>query len=273
MSLRSSFNDEIKKKFDILEVLDGKVSEIKLLECLSDAINNSTNSKSKLITKKNFYLKSGVYCKKELCDVLLVFKCSDHFRFSFIQLKKRMSRYEGLDKFSIDCGQHYLMTTKPTIYLNGVHTNVLNNSDYDTITGYSVMYYNHNSSEIEIDFSSANLIKCSCENKYSGHCFGKSNAYHLRERLYFKDAEEEFSEVLSHQNIWDIENYTEFGEKAMFDDIQFHELLKILKTFKNNEVFDFLGLNDYSSEDLVNDFLDERQYFVKNLMLIDISNK
>ena len=135
MNIKQEFNRECLK----IKARGKKIKEPQLI----NALINVLNSKPKIISAR-YHQKIVSFSgyKRELCDILLIIKQKNQYRFSFVQNKNMTNNinYSGLSKFKINEGQHFLLTQFPTVFINGIKSNILKNHAYKTITTYSVFY-------------------------------------------------------------------------------------------------------------------------------------
>jgi len=252
MSIKQEFNQEC------LSIITSrkKLQEPQLVSALIKVLNKKLSVKSSKYHQK-IVLFSGY--KRELCDILVIIKQKGQFRFSFIQNKNMTNnlRYAGLGKFKIDKGQHYLLTQFPSIFINGIKSDILKNHKFKTITTYSVFYKINGM--LDFDLSAA------VETQQTT----KTKVLHNYQKLTYKN-----KEYLSYKNCDEIENNLDFGEIITKHDQQYYELAKIVSTFNVNkkELIEFFNDDNIKFYDLNNniDYNDYHNLIVKNLLLVDM---
>ena len=217
MSLINTFNTIINNR------PTAKINEIRLVDDLISAIKQVYGKKCVAIKAHQNYAKfNGI--KKELCDILLILKFKNHYRFSFIQNKiNKKVNYKGLGRFKVNIGQHYLLTEKPIIQFKDNQSNILQNCQYETITDYAVFYKNANG-QYDCDLCSShkvcplsvkekqNLVTKRKKSKTINHCFSATTLISQPHKLL---------EGLSYVNLDDIENNPYFGEPIFFPNIHY----------------------------------------------------
>lgn len=211
---------------------------------------------------------NGINTVRELCDMLVIIKYKNYYRFSFIQNKKKFKRYSGLGDFTIDSGQHYLLTNKKPMIINGIKTDILVNAKYDTVTTYSVFYLDK-FGNIDFDLSSA----CSVVNKTNIKLKGtKRTAKHRYTNLHLNCSHypKEFD---SHKNICEIINCLEFGEVVFHcDEKTLRKLIQVASTFNinRNELKEFFEIQCDNFESNYDDCTEYIECIVSNMILINL---
>lgn len=252
MNIEQEFNREC------LKITGKKLKEPQLI----NALINVLNSKPKIISAR-YHQKIVSFSgyKRELCDILLIIKQKNQYRFSFVQNKNMTNNinYSGLGKFKINEGQHFLLTQFPTVFINGIKSNILKNHTYKTITSYSVFYKINNI----IDFDLSAAIETQKINK--------TQALHNYQKLSYSN-----NEYISYKSCDEIENKLEFGEVITKYSQQYRELINIIKTFNINTEKLITFFNDdnimfYDNENNI-DCKDHHNLTIKNLLLVDLDD-
>ena len=209
--------------------------------------------------------------KREICDIFLVLKYKDYFRYSFIQNKIRHKNYQGLGNFKIEAGQHYWMVKKPLFSYKGNTYHLLSSAIYDTVTAYSVFYPD---TKNVMDFDLASAISCECtknnafccctfnEKCDSSHCYTLCH-YNFKNKIVDYD---------SLVNVDEIENHHYFGEVVKTEDSLFSELQTLIKNSGGQDFLDFLKLDDTPDNFIHQNFdLIQLDLVIKNIIAIDCS--
>lgn len=247
MSFIIDFNNELKT------ITSGIPGEVTCIDAIIKALKNGNYPNvmaKKLHQRKCTFSAKGMNPSREICDIFLILRYKDYYRFTFIQNKSRIKHiYNGLDNFTIDAGQHYLLVNTPPFTYNNVTYNVLTNSVFDTVTSYSVFYKNSNG-DIDFDFSSANSCVCSNCNSFSccnfrkkQHCTA-SHKHWLNTKIF----KNQFNDFISLGNIQDIESNLHFGEVVKADDEKFTELSALIFNVGGKHISHFLGIDAISAE-------------------------
>ena len=124
-----------------------------------------------------------------------------------------------MNKFSINCRQHYLLCAKPQIIINGIKSNILRNSQYDTITTYSV-FYKDSKGCFDFDLASANSVICS---RFKSICSAITRSSYVASHRHVSKTEDyatasKMRDVISYKNCDEIEEDLCFGEVLKSDD-------------------------------------------------------
>ncbi len=237
MSLKNDFNAELKKLYKQPNELDCLNALIKTLKN-----GNYPNVKAEKTHQKyvTYHVKNNKL-KREICDVFVVFRFKDHLRFSFIQNKIVKSNYQGLDKFKIEAGQHCFLVTKPYFNFGNKTSSVLINSNYETITAYSV-FYKTNNGDYDFDFSSANSCLCHQCNKFKCCTFKKRCvATHVYNAI-FKTTNFGYDDFISLKNANEIEQNPFFGEVIKLNDKRINEIVYLINSLSGSKMLEFLKL-------------------------------
>lgn len=247
MSFINDFNNELKT------ITSGIPGEVQCIDAIIKALKNGNYPyvmAKKIHQRICTFSAKGMNPLREICDIFLILRYKDYYRFTFIQNKSRIKyRYNGLDQFTIDAGQHYLLVNTPPFTYNNVTYNVLTNSVFDTVTSYSVFYKNSNG-DIDFDFSSAKSCVCSGCNSFSCCNFSKkqhctaSHKHKVNTHIFKK----KFYDFISLGNIHSIESNLHFGEVVKADDAKFKELSALIFNVGGARIADFLGIDSISAE-------------------------
>jgi len=284
--LIETFNNDIKnwKIANPTQNLD----EPKLVKLLISALKYFPNVHSYFCHQK--YVKYSVNqspnpIRKELCDMLVVMKFKNYFRYSFIQNKNvirkgKPQQYSGLCDFKANTGQHFMLLNRPQIIINGVQSNLLSKLKYDSATAYSVFFKNQNN-DYDFDFSSVLNVDTAINNARTISYPNRNkiiNAHHIWQHTHFIN-NNPFIDYIAIKNARDIENHHEFGEVVEFTDSFDPEFVRIIRTFKldydahkffNGRLDNFdVPAKEYKF-DSKNDNVCDWQ--IKRLLLIDLSN-
>lgn len=285
MSLKKEFNNKVISYCKETGKSIGQVSEPQLVKILVDVLNKHPNISSRMYHQKYVYFPfvSGIM-RRELCDTLLIIKHRSYFRVSFVQNKKKLNSYHGLDQFNINCGQHYLLQKKPLFtptagsgIIQAV-SDFLHGSVYDTVTTYSVFYYGDNG-EIDLDLASSCSVLC---NRKLAFCNGCSNrtttkASHLYLKLNYNKKNTHI-DYDSHLTLDEIEINNEFGEVIEFQDF-YDKLGPLISFFNKDGVCDFFGIskeiynNDYRQTERIENGDESIYYYIPKMVLIKIQEE
>jgi hypothetical protein len=142
-----------------------KPNEVTLFRHLIHALRQNGAIAEELHEKYVKYKRDPQTMRREICDVLLVLVKDNFVRFSFIQHKQQLknSSYHGLSDFKGDCGQHFLLTERPSFSPYGrtkITPAVFDNKKYESITAYSVFYFD-TANDYDLDYSCATSVRCS----------------------------------------------------------------------------------------------------------------
>ncbi len=285
MNLKKEFNCEIRSYCKKTGKDIAQVSEPQLVKIFVDVLNMQPNIKSRMYHQKyvNFLYTTGTI-RRELCDTLLIIKHSDCFRVSFVQNKKKLYNYGGLGKFNINCGQHYLLQNKPLFTptlgsgIMPAVSNFLNGSIYDTVTTYSVFYYDNND-KIDLDLASSCSVMCNRSLPYCSGCGARtSNACHTFSRINYNKKNSHI-DYDSHLTLDEIEINNEFGEVIEFEN--FHAKLgTLISFFHEDSAYDFFDIPneiyndgyDYRQTDSIEDLNNNVYYYIPKMVLVNMEN-
>lgn len=282
MSIKKEFNDAVNMYCKTNNKTKGKITEPELVKILVETLDLYPNIKSKMYHQKyvNFRVASGPM-RRELCDTLLIVKHKSYYRVSFVQNKKKIKNYNGLGKFKINCGQHYLLQKKSTFtptVCSGIMpyvSNFIMSSKYDTVTTYSVFYLDKNH-EFDLDLASACSVSCGKNAKNCNGCCAKTtNADHDNKSLNsnFKNT---YIDYDSHLTLIEVEKYHEFGEVVSFKDFK-TKLMPLLSSFNKDSISEFFGIsrdtydnNDIYQAEISKSGNENWYYYIPKLVLINI---
>ena len=284
--LIEKFNNDIKnwKIANPTQNLD----EPKLVELLISTLKYFPNVHSYFCHQK--YVKYSVNqspkpIRKELCDMLVVMKFKNYFRYSFIQNKNvirkgKPQQYSGLCDFKANTGQHFMLLNRPPIIINGVPNTLLSKLKYDSATAYSVFFKNQNN-DYDFDFSSVLNVDTAINNARTISYPNRNkiiDAHHICQQTHFIN-NKPFIDYIAIKNARDIETYHEFEEVVKFTDEFDPEFVKIIRTFKlDYDAYKFFNGNldnfgppakEYKFDSKNDNVCDWR---IKRLLLIDVSN-
>lgn len=212
--------------------------------------------------------------QREICDIFLILRYSDHYRFSFIQNKREVSHYSGLSNFNINAGQHYFLVKKPRFSYNKKSYSLLQKGVYDTITAYSV-FYKDSCGLYNFDFASA--ISCICAKQNAFCCCNfteKCNTNHYYTQVTHHNNNPKVDYV-SLSNADEIESYPYFGEVIDFADVRMREFKTLISDCAGTEMLDFLEMGNIDNKDFITDYDDisnSIQLIIKNIVAIDLRN-
>ena len=267
MSLKTDYNIQL-GAFTTLP------TEIKCIDALIKTLqNNYPCVKAKKVhgQRASFNAGANSFCR-ELCDSFLILRYKDHYRYSFIQ-NKRHFNYQGLDKFSIDSGQHYFLVHKPIFTYKNKTYSLLRNAIYDTVTAYSV-FYKDKTGMCDFDFASAN--SCICLKGNIGCPCKKGKTCTATHTHQIKSSQKTHKEVeyISLQNAIEIEQYLYFGEVIYNDDIRMGQLRQLIEDCGGKEFLSLLEM-----ENIDKSFVSDYQYNcgsielkIKNIVAVDLRN-
>ncbi len=284
MNLKKEFNSKVMSYCNKTGKSTAQVSEPQLVKILVDVLNIQPNIYSRMYHQKyvDFRFTTGIM-RRELCDTLLIIKHSSYFRVSFVQNKKKLYNYGGLGQFNINCGQHYLLQNKPLFTptagsgIMPAVSNFLNGSVYDTVTTYSVFYYENNG-EIDLDLASSCSVICSRRVASCSGCGARtSKACHSYSKINYNKKNTHI-DYDSHLTLDEIEINNEFGEVIEFQDFN-AKLGPLISFFDKDDVYDFFGIskeiynNDYRQTDRIGDWNNNiYYYYIPKMVLVNIEN-
>lgn len=269
MSLKNEYNAEIRarnyKKIP---------TELQSVDCLLSVLQNGKYPFVRVKKVHGNYIRfhtGNGRIKREICDMFLILRYKDHYRFSFIQNKRQLTNYQtGLSDFKIDSGQHYFLVKKPDFLYKQKTYTLLKGTKYDTVTAYSVFYQGNNGA-FNFDFSSA--ISCICSKRNAFCCCNfteKCIVSHQYNKIQSKNETGKLIDFVALSNADEIENHPYFGEVVYDSDTKMKQLQNLIKDCAGQDFLDFLEMNtnsvDYIPE---NNDLATTDLIIKNLIAVD----
>jgi hypothetical protein len=247
------------------------------LQCI-DAVINALQSNYPCVKAKKVHGKKVQFntgngrIAREICDIFLVLRYKDYYRFSFIQNKRETKKYQvGLGNFKINAGQHCFLVKKPYFSYNQQNYSLLRKAKYDTVTAYSVFYREANG-DYNFDFASAISCKCAKQNAFCCCNFTeKCNTTHCYQQIKFLHNNPKI-DYIALANADEIEANPHFGEVIDLEDLRMKEFRMLISDCAGKDMLDFLDLNDIGLNYIPESDTasPSTQLIIKNFVAIDL---